>query len=316
MRTRLAVLVLGATLAAFWTAAPAPAAQDGAVPLTGETLAGGELGLPGTSEVSGTCNTTGDSTFNFTATGVAIGPYIGTFVESGTFTLRANPPGSPQMFTLVAFDSQFTLDSAEGAVTGTKTLTEIVPATFGACGPTLNFESHPQAVILQADVRYEARIETRFGTAFDSGVSHVDYGDTQNRGIPDYQGYRFLEWYVSDSFLAPTGGKATGGGQVSPDVAFGFVAMRGANGLEGRCSVVDEALDVHVKCLDVTEYVQSGNNATIFGRAEVNGVRTTYRINVVDGGEPGVGTDAFAIQTDSGYAVGGSLTGGDIQVHD
>ena len=78
---------------------------------------------------------------------------------------------------------------------------------------------------------------------------------------------------------------------------------------------MDQALNVHVKCLTVTTLVQAGTHATFFGDAEVNGVRTTYRIDVDDIAEPGTLRDTFKIQTDSGYVAGGFLTGGNIQIH-
>jgi hypothetical protein len=110
----------------------------------------------------------------------------------------------------------------------------------------------------------------------------------------------------------------TGGGQVpgsTDDVAFGFNAKSTTSGLKGNCSVVDPATDTHVKCLDVTALVRSGTHATVFGNATVNGVATTYRIDVDDLREPGTGQDTFRIQTDSGFTAGGVLTHGNIQIH-
>ncbi len=60
--------------------------------------------------------------------------------------------------------------------------------------------------------------------------------------------------------------------------------------------------------------MQIGNHATFRGKADANGAApTTYRIEVIDNGEPGLG-DTFTIATDSGYAAGGILTGGNVQV--
>ena len=47
----------------------------------------------------------------------------------------------------------------------------------------------------------------------------------------------------------------------------------------------------------------------------MNGVATRYTVVVQDNSEPSRGTDTFTIQTDSGYAAGGPVTGGNIQVH-
>lgn len=47
----------------------------------------------------------------------------------------------------------------------------------------------------------------------------------------------------------------------------------------------------------------------------MNGVATTYRIDVQDNAEPGKNADTFKIQTTSGYSALGVLVGGNIQVH-
>jgi hypothetical protein len=117
-----------------------------------------------------------------------------------------------------------------------------------------------------------------------------------------------------------TPGQVTGGGQIAAtggleSVTFGFNAQSTANGLKGNCTVIDQATDTKIKCLDVTSLVQAGTHATFFGRAEVNGVPTTYRIDVDDLAEPGKGRDTFKIQTASGYSAGGVLTQGNIQIH-
>lgn len=73
--------------------------------------------------------------------------------------------------------------------------------------------------------------------------------------------------------------------------------------------------NVKIKCLSVTALVQSGTHATFFGRAEVDGVQTDYRIDVDDLGEPGRGRDTFKIVTGTGYSAAGILDGGNIQIH-
>jgi len=59
----------------------------------------------------------------------------------------------------------------------------------------------------------------------------------------------------------------------------------------------------------------------ITGTAEVNGVPGfTYKVEVIDNGEPGRGIDAFSISVSNGYAAGfeygdGPIAGGNIQLH-
>jgi hypothetical protein len=134
------------------------------------------------------------------------------------------------------------------------------------------------------------------------------------------------------AWLAPTTtpGHVTGGGQIpnatgTDNVAFGFTAQSDSNGVKGECTLVDPSANVKVKCLDVTTLTESGSQATLFGDATVNGVATTYRIDVADllQTTQSAGQDQFSIQTGNGYRAGGTdpaqgsgrLTSGNIQIH-
>lgn len=125
---------------------------------------------------------------------------------------------------------------------------------------------------------------------------------------------------ATKSWLLPTAGagQVTGGGQAAAaevdSIAFGFNAKSSEGGFNGNCNVVDRTASVHIKCIDVLSLVRSGNSATIFGNATFNGADTTYRIDVQDIGEPGIGVDSFTIVTASGYSAGGVLTAGNVQV--
>jgi hypothetical protein len=140
---------------------------------------------------------------------------------------------------------------------------------------------------------------------------------TQDAGEPMAEATK--AWILPTS----TAGQTTGGGQTwnsvhTDKIAFGYNAQSQNNGtLKGNCEVVDPtpANNVKIKCLDVTTLVQSGTHATFFGNATVNGASTTYRIDVDDFGEPGAGSDTFRIVTGNGYSLGGTLTNGNIQVH-
>jgi hypothetical protein len=166
---------------------------SGVAPLTGETLLASEIPPRGTSTVTGTCNPNplGDSTFTFTVTGEASGPYPGTFTESGTFTI-----GPAATVALVSFDSTFTITSPQGTVTGMKTFTG--PLEFGACG-LLAFPppASPDAHSLQATLSYSAEITTPSGSGTDSGTSVVTYQDTRVRGMMGFNGFSFDENFES-----------------------------------------------------------------------------------------------------------------------
>lgn len=119
------------------------------------------------------------------------------------------------------------------------------------------------------------------------------------------------------TIVAP--GHVTGGGHVlnmagTGHVAFGFDAKSDGVLFRGDCNVVDRLADVRVKCLDVTSLVVVGTHATFRGNATVNGVATTYVIDVDDLGDRGAGVDTFKLVTPQ-YETGGVLTQGNIQIH-
>jgi hypothetical protein len=168
------------------------------VPLTGENLLASELGTPGTSTVSGTCNPFGTSTFNFTVTGEAFGPYPGTFTESGTITL--GPFGIGPSLAATSFESTFTINSPAGTVTGTKTLTALgAPTSLGLCGTIAFPTGGANSLHFDGTLSYTASITTPTGSGTDSGESHVTLQDTQIRGQADFNGFNFVETYVSSS---------------------------------------------------------------------------------------------------------------------
>jgi hypothetical protein len=196
-RVGLAVLVV---LSALVVTTSAVAGSDDDVvlePLTTETLITSEAGDPGTSTVTGTCNLLGPSTFDFEVTGVAVGPYPGTFREVGRFTLAS--PISP----LTSFKATFTITSPQGAVTvrGLKTLTGVTSPGLGICGEFAFGGLSANAIDIETPVRYAALITAQGATAIDSGDSFVNYGDTQLRGEPvQGNGFAFVETFNSTSF--------------------------------------------------------------------------------------------------------------------
>jgi hypothetical protein len=167
-------------------------------PLTGENLLASELGTPGTSTVSGTCNPFGTSTFTFTVTGEAFGPYPGTFTESGTLTL--GPFGAGPSFAATSFESTFTINSPAGTVTGSKTLTALgAPTSLGLCGTAAFPTGGANALHFDGTLSYTATITTPTGSRTDSGESHVTLQDAQVRGQVGFNGFNFLETYTSSS---------------------------------------------------------------------------------------------------------------------
>jgi hypothetical protein len=65
----------------------------------------------------------------------------------------------------------------------------------------------------------------------------------------------------------------------------------------------------------VTAYTVTGPNSRhIEGTADIDGQSGTYKVDVADNGEPGR-ADSFAISLSTGYRAGGTLGGGNIQLH-
>lgn len=146
--------VVAVMIAALALAAPAQAQ------LTGETL----TGVP---EVDWDCNPDRSGSATFDVTGVAEGPYPGTFEETGRFDFRShvrNPAGGGFLISAISdFRARFSIDSVAGDVVGVKAKSYPQGSEpFGEC---------PFFMLSEGD--YDAIIRTEDGTFRDSGTSFV-----------------------------------------------------------------------------------------------------------------------------------------------
>ena len=161
----------------------APASLGQAVSLSGESLESAQT-IPGqeTTFQNFTCDKAGTTTVNFTTQGSAFGPYSGTFVETGSFTIGPQTDTSIDsrgVGAITAFQASFTITSTfpAGTVTGTKQLAPTAPtapslAAFGSCDPTGS--SPPNDVVVAVGdphLVYSATINATTGTRSDSGTS-------------------------------------------------------------------------------------------------------------------------------------------------
>ena len=143
------------------------------------------------------------------------------------------------------------------------------------------------------------------------------YADTNDNGVQD-EGEPAGTATKTVVLPSSTLGHATGGGKAlrnqvvgtTDTITFAFTAKSSADGLKGLCSVLDPTAGIEITCLDVLAYRQFGNEATFYGAAEQNGVRTVYRITVIDNGAQ----DLFWIQTALGYSAGGPVVEGNLRV--
>jgi hypothetical protein len=171
-----AILLIGP-----FAASPNPAAAVVTPPLTltGEFLSGAPT-------ITATCNPGGTSTVSYVVTGVASGPYTGTFAEAGRFTI--GPEVAPRFIDgfqsgpVTSFNAIFAINSPAGRVVGAKQL--IQPSTaFGTCydftafqvpgGPTIS-GTFREMCACPFGLSYQARITLTDGSQFaDSGISGV-----------------------------------------------------------------------------------------------------------------------------------------------
>ncbi len=117
----------------------------------------------------------------------------------------------------------------------------------------------------------------------------------------------------------PTEQKATGAGWIlvsGKKANFGFNAQKkGIAAPTGHLTYDDKASKVKVMSESITELTVVGNRATIRGTCTVNKVSGfTFTVDAFDNGEAG-SSDTFRIQLSTGYNEGGTLGGGNIQVH-
>jgi hypothetical protein len=199
-----------------------------------------------------------------------------------------NAAGSPAAAVVVRFSVTGSVSTGGSCTTG----------STGTCSFTYSGPSLPGADMISAYV-------------------DTDGDGTRDAGEPRAADEATKAWVAP----ASTNGHVTGGGQApnvsgTDKIAFGFNAKAASptTPVSGNCSAVDPSVDVQLRCLSVTSIVVSGTHATIFGTADQNGVRTTYRIDVDDVAEPGKGRDTFRLQTAAGYTGGGVITSGNIQV--
>jgi hypothetical protein len=110
----------------------------------------------------------------------------------------------------------------------------------------------------------------------------------------------------------------TGGGWIMATSDRGTFGVAGGfkNGWWGHLTYIDHGMKLKIKGIEVTNYtVTDTRTRHIDGFAEVNGAgRYGYHVDVTDNGEPGR-DDRFYLKVDGVYQAGGTLEGGNIQLH-
>jgi hypothetical protein len=132
-----------------------------------------------------TCDKNGNTTVPFQSQGVAQGPYVGTFTETGTVTIgpQTNTTlDSRGVGPILAFQASFSIASQfpPATITGTKQLGPGAPvladlSSLGRCNP--DGSSPPTtdmfALVANPFLTYSAQITTAAGSRTDNGTSGV-----------------------------------------------------------------------------------------------------------------------------------------------
>lgn len=210
---RLGVALLAAALLALVSVQIA-AADGGRKPITGEDF------LVQDATLSFDCDPTRTSTVTFSASGVATGPYPGTFTVSGSLTIAPQTLPGPRPGTvagpLTSLNETFTVDSPLGTITGTKKLRHGLPfeQSQGSCQTVTDFSvddvtgAEGTVVDIFSQPRYGAKIDEPGGHFHDRGdalfsLSELDLDGTCPTGPCHFRRASFSQGFMS---IAPGNG--------------------------------------------------------------------------------------------------------------
>ena len=115
--------------------------------------------------------------------------------------------------------------------------------------------------------------------------------------------------------------KVTGGGFIFVDAlqdkgSFSLEVKVDTTGhILGKAAYRDAAGGVDFRTSLITSATFNGKTVTFKGTGTNNNIATSFTIIAQDKAEPGAGKDTFAITLGTGYSKGGTLEGGNIQIH-
>ena len=302
-------------------------------------------------------NPTPGVTVNFSVSGSNSFAGSGVTDASGkaTFCYTGTVAGTDTISAFADTNKNGVQDAGEPSDTATKTWTPGPPATLTltphADTNTVNSQHCVTATVVDSFGNPTPGITVRFSvsgsvTTSGTGTSPTDangqatfcyqgpalpgsdvitaYADTNTNGVQDPgepTDRAAKEWVLAQSTPGCT---VTDGGRITAangdKATFGSIATVSASGTPSGAQQYQDhgaAADLNVHSTAVLAVVCSGNTASVFGTATINGSGSyNYRIDLTDNDEPGVGADKYRIRLSTGYDSGEqTLIGGNIQLH-
>lgn len=150
------------------------------------SLAGESFSSTGGGSMSGTCTSDNNGSFSFSTSGYAFGPYPGSFIESGTFSIENG--------TLTAFSAHFGIGTFQGAsVTGSKSLLTEGPA---------DCQTETHLVRIVGNTSTDTYTATINGSIQDTGTAMNGYMEGNLPPAPDVEMFS-EEFTTSNGFTSP-----------------------------------------------------------------------------------------------------------------
>lgn len=204
-------------IAAFAAALSLAAASTSAAadPPT-SSLAGEELLVQDVTLTTIDCDPSQVSTVGYAASGVATGPYPGTFTVQGTVRIAPQTQPGPRPGTvagpLTSLSETFTIDSSLGTVTGTKSLppTGAGAGDVGSCQHVTGFATGPvtdasgTVVDVFSEPVYTATIQDTSGTSSVSGDALLSFSELDLHGTCGLLACDFRQAAFDQFFLTST----------------------------------------------------------------------------------------------------------------
>lgn len=216
MRLRRAIAVVAAVAGVALTAGAGPAAAVTPGTILDETLTASTSNLSGPYcgngqciQTSGACNPAGNTTIDFTTSGVAVGPYPGTFTASGSVTVgpqtMPNTALSPVAGTIIgpnlSLTETFTIHSGATTITGTKQLApNVISFVPGTGGGSCTTEPGGFTYGDEASATYTATIKDPTGSVTQTGNTELNFNEAQTSPCGSLPGGACTQGQFAEAF--------------------------------------------------------------------------------------------------------------------